>query len=147
MAGILLIATGMILSFQDFVIPSPEIPWEGELLKKNIISVLGSLLGACALIFFFFRYALPGISNVMAGPYLSATLAASHVDSGHSATVSVGDRGVVTKPLRPSGSVRINNEIHDVISEGEFMNKGTLVKVVEIQSNRIMVAERPDNEQ
>ncbi|RLC16948.1 MAG: serine protease [Deltaproteobacteria bacterium] len=146
-AGILLVATGMILSFQDFVIPSPEIPWEAELLKKNIISVVGSLLGACVLIFLLFRYALPGVSSVMAGPYLSATLEASHVDSGYSARVSVGDRGVVTKALRPSGSVRIGNEIYDVISEGEFMDKGTPVEVMEIQSNRIMVTGSPANEQ
>ena len=138
-AGIVLMAIGMILSFQDFVIPSPDLPWEAELLQKNIIIVLGSFMGAALLIIFFFRFVLPKISQVLPGPYLSATLAQSHVDSDTSMNVSVGDTGVVTKPLRPSGWVSIGHDMHDVISDGEFIDKGRLVVITEIHANRIMV--------
>jgi len=46
---------------------------------------------------------------------------------------------VVTKPLRPSGWVSIGHDMHDVISDGEFIDKGRLVVITEIHANRIMV--------
>ncbi|MDM8552298.1 NfeD family protein, partial [Desulfobacterales bacterium HSG2] len=141
--GIALMAIGMILSFQDFVIPSPDIPWEAELLQKNIITVLGSFLGAAILIIIFFRFVLPKISAVVSGPCLSSDLAHAHVDSDTSLNVSVGDSGSVVKPLRPAGSVRIGSDIYDVISEGDFIDKGQAVVITEIQANRIMVALKP----
>jgi membrane-bound serine protease (ClpP class) len=145
--GTALMALGLILSLQDFVIPDPQVPWEAELLKKNVMQVTGSLIVSFLLMLLFFRYLFPKISLVFPGPYLSATLAESHVDSDTSVIISVGDTGVVVKPLRPSGSADIKGEIYDVISEGDFIEKGESVKVIEIQSNRIMVARRPADEQ
>lgn len=138
--GILLIVAGMVLSFQDFVIPDPEIPWEMELLEKNMITVLGSLLGAVLLILLFLRYVFPKMSQMIAGPYLSATLAESRVGTGAVIPVSAGDRGVVIKPLRPSGSVGIGDETYDVVSEGEFVDRGQTVIVIQVRGNRIVVA-------
>ncbi|MDM8524685.1 NfeD family protein [Desulfococcaceae bacterium HSG8] len=137
-SGIALMAAGMVLSLQDFVIP--EFPWETEILKKNIISVLGSLIGSFVMSLFFLRYVFPKVSRTLPGPYLSATLAHSHVDSDMPSDVLVGNMGVVKKTLRPAGSIRVGDEVHDVISEGEFIEKGETVIVTEIRSNRIMVA-------
>ena len=136
-AGIVLIAAGMILSFQNFIVPDPEIPWETELLEKNILTVAGSVLASFVLIFLFFRYGFPGFSRIIPGPYLSATLAGSRSDM--TVAASAGDKGIVVKPLRPSGTVRIGNELFDVISDGEFVAKDQTVIVTEIYGNRIMV--------
>ncbi len=141
-AGITLMAVGMILSLQDFVLPSPDVPWEAELLWRNVVTVLGSFLGSALLIIIFFRLILPKLSYVIPGPFLSATLADSHVDSDVPVRVSVGDRGVVVKPLRPSGSARIGNDIYDVVSEGEFIKRGQAVVVLEMQGNRVVVVLR-----
>ena len=135
--GIALIAAGMILSFQNFIVPDPEIPWEIELLEKNILTVAGSFFGAFLLIFLFFRYGFPGFSRMIPGPYLSATLAGSRSDM--KVSVSAGDLCTVVKPLRPSGTVRIGDELFDVISDGDFITKGQTVIVTEICGNRIMV--------
>lgn len=146
-AGTALMALGLILSLQDFVIPDPRVPWEVELLKKNVMDVIGSLIVSFLLMLLFFRYLFPKISLVLPGPYLSATLEQSHVDSDTAIAVSPGDIGTVIKPLRPSGSISIRGEIYDVISEGDFIEKGETVNVIEIQANRIMVARRPADEQ
>jgi len=127
----------MILSFQNFIVPDPEIPWEIELLEKNILTVAGSFFGAFLLIFLFFRYGFPGFSRMIPGPYLSATLAGSRSDM--KVSVSAGDLCTVVKPLRPSGTVRIGDELFDVISDGDFITKGQTVIVTEICGNRIMV--------
>jgi membrane-bound serine protease (ClpP class) len=139
-AGMLIMALGMVLSLQDFVIPAPEFPWQRGILQRNALTVLGSLLGSFVLILLFFRYVLPRISSLVPGPYLSATLAKSHVDSDVQVKVSVGDRGVVTKPLRPSGCARIGERVFDVITDGEFVDKGESITVTQIQANSIVVS-------
>jgi len=48
--------------------------------------------------------------------------------------------------LRPSGKVRIQEKIFDVVSEGEFIEKGITVVIKEIVGNRIIVARKPEDE-
>lgn len=144
-AGMAFIATGMALSFQDFVIPKPEMPWQREILEKNIITMFISLFGSVILLVLFFRYVLPKLSKVISGPYLSTTLAESHVTSEASIEASVGDSGVVIKTLRPSGTAKIGDKVYDVITDGEFVNKDEQVIVTELKGNHIVVTRRTDN--
>jgi membrane-bound serine protease (ClpP class) len=146
-AAIAMLAVGMILSLQNFVLPNPEIPWEAPLLRQNVITVFGSLLGSAVLIFIFLRYIFPKLSGMVKGPYLTKTLAQSHVDSDAPVSVSIGDKGIVIKPLRPAGTVKIGEELYDVVSDGEFVAKGESVVVAEIQANRIMVSRSRKDEQ
>ncbi len=138
-AGILCITAGMVLAFQDFVIPNPEFPWEFDLLMKNIVLVLCSFICAFITSMLIIRYVFPKISSVVEGPYLSATLKESHADSKESMSARVGDTGIVSTFLRPSGKAKIGKEKFDVITEGEFLEKGTPVEIMEISGNRIIV--------
>ena len=145
-AGLLFIAAGAILALQDFVIPDPSFPWQAELLVKNTLHVLGAFFMAIILAFLGLRYILPRLSLVIQGPYLDTTLKDSHADSVEAGGANVGDLGIAMTFLRPSGKVKIKTEIFDVITEGEFMQKGTPVKISEIKGNRIIVSRRPDHE-
>ncbi|MEE8540576.1 MAG: NfeD family protein [Desulfobacterales bacterium] len=145
-AGLLFIAAGAILALQDFVIPDPSFPWQAELLVKNIVQVLGAFFMAIILAFLFLRYILPRLSLVVQGPYLDTTLKDSHADSVEARGANVGDLGIAMTSLRPSGKVKIKTEIFDVITESEFMQKGTPVKISEIKGNRIIVSRKPDHE-
>lgn len=138
-SGLALLTVGMILSFQGFVIPRPEMPWQMDLLQKNFLMIIGSLAGSFILFFIFFRFLAPYISAVVPGPYLTADLSKSHIDSDMEKSVYIGDKGVVTKPLRPTGSAEINGRIYDVITEGEFIEKSAAIVVTEIRSNKIVV--------
>lgn len=51
----------------------------------------------------------------------------------------VGSEGVVAMDLRPSGKVRINDALVDVVSEGGFIGKGTPIKVISAEGARVMV--------
>jgi membrane protein implicated in regulation of membrane protease activity len=53
----------------------------------------------------------------------------------------LGAIGVAATTLRPSGKARIGDEYLDVIAEGDFINPGTRVQVIEIEGNRIVVKE------
>jgi membrane-bound serine protease (ClpP class) len=138
-AGMGFIAVGMVLSMQEFVIPKPSFPWQGELLRHNLLMVLLSLCGSLVLLLLFFRYVFPELGRVISGPYLSETLASSRIESESRPKVAVGDRGVVVNPLRPSGKVEIGDEVFDVTTEGGFCDKGTPVTVTKVQGTRIVV--------
>ncbi len=139
-AGFLCIAIGMVLSFQDFVIPDPTLPWQQEILISNISQVIGSLLFAFIFSLFFMRYLFPHLGKIVDGPYLSSSLANSHADSVEASSVQAGDAGVALTYLRPSGKIKIGNDTFDAISQGEFIEKDKSVTIIEIKGNRVIVA-------
>jgi len=141
--GILLMMTGMVLSFQSFVIPKPEFPWQYAVFMENILRVAISILGSVLLIFVFFRYFFVRLSTVVKGPYLSATLQGTAAEGTAGFVPCVGDRGKVITPLRPSGKICIDGEECDVVTEGQFIDKGAEVAVIQIQGNRIVVSITP----
>ena len=53
----------------------------------------------------------------------------------------VGKRGVCLNTLRPSGNADIDGKKVDVVSEGEFINKGSMVEVVRVEGVRVLVKE------
>lgn len=50
-----------------------------------------------------------------------------------------GKTGIAINDLRPAGTVEIDNERYDVISDGEHIPKNTTVKVTRVQGNYLIV--------
>lgn len=134
-----MIAAGLVLSFQGFVVPDPSFPWEGALLMKNLAQVLGSFMLAFLISLFMIRFVLPQLSKIINGPYLEATLSNSHVDVTTALGLKPGDTGIAHSFLRPSGKVMINNKKIDAITQGEFIDQGTPVMIDKIEQNRVIV--------
>ncbi|MFP4014138.1 MAG: NfeD family protein [Chitinispirillaceae bacterium] len=137
--GILLMMVGMVLSFQNFVIPQPEFPWQAEILFRNLLRVVLSIFGAVVLIYIFFRYFFERLGTIVQGPYLAASLEGVRADSETAKMPRVGNKGTTITSLRPAGKVSVEGEIYDVVAEGEFMDSGTPIIVSQIQGNRIVV--------
>ncbi len=51
----------------------------------------------------------------------------------------VGAQGIATTDLRPSGKAEINHELVDVIAEGEPIDRGSPLIVIEAHANRVIV--------
>ncbi|AIE60792.1 NfeD family protein [Bacillus methanolicus] len=62
-----------------------------------------------------------------------------------SRTELVGLEGYALTALRPSGTVVINDERIDVVSEGSFIQKNARVRVVKAEGPRVIVREIPDS--
>jgi membrane-bound serine protease (ClpP class) len=133
------IALALIFSFQDFVIPSPKMPWEGQLMMNNSIKVLGSAVVAWLLSIVLFRLILPKSSQLVSGPYLDTNLADAHVTDQSTMRLDIGDTGIARTLLRPSGKMAIGKDIFDVVTQGEFIQQGSEVRVLNIKGTRIIV--------
>jgi len=140
-AGFTCIGLGMILSFQDFVLPDPNLPWQQDILIDNLTKVLGSFVVAFVSSLVFLSYFFPRLGKLVKGPYLDTTLAESHADSHEAWEVKVGELGTAATFLRPAGKARFGERDIDVVTEGDFIEKGAKVKILDIKGNRVVVTE------
>ncbi len=51
----------------------------------------------------------------------------------------LGLEGVAITPLRPSGIARLRDRRYDVVTEGEMIDKGVPVVVIDVTGNRVVV--------
>lgn len=58
---------------------------------------------------------------------------------GEERMLLIGKEGVATTPLRPAGIIEIEGEPYDAVSEGAFIPQGVPVRVVKVESTRIVV--------
>ncbi|WP_093060792.1 nodulation protein NfeD [Psychrobacillus sp. OK028] len=58
----------------------------------------------------------------------------------------VGKLAVTMTPLRPSGTIRIDNERIDAVSDGSFIGKDKQVKIIKVEGSRIVVREAVEGE-
>lgn len=139
-AGILCMIAGLVLSLQGFVLPDPSMPWQMDLMISNLIEVLGAIVAAFLVSLFMLRYVLPRLSVVVHGPYLETTLGDARAEAVANRGANVGDRGVALTPLRPSGKIKVGPELYDVVTEGDFLEKGTPVIIIAVRGNVLVVS-------
>lgn len=130
--------------------PPGEIPWPDWKVggwDPILDSLVGVSLGFVGFVFvavLFAKY-LPKISV-----FNRLTLAAAKkggatapiittTPEAKSVALSVDDVGIVVATLRPAGQAQFEKAIADVVTEGEFIDKGQAVMITEIHGNRVVV--------
>ncbi|TET37436.1 MAG: hypothetical protein E3J72_05930 [Planctomycetota bacterium] len=126
------------------------------------LAALGCFVGGC--VFAFYANQTFGmiftLGNLIAVPiivyllikYLPKTGVGRHLirikPSSEEKTVSdqvkknkrfMGAHGVAVSMLRPAGIAEIDGERIDVVTEGVFLDPGTLLEVIEVSGNRLVV--------
>jgi membrane-bound serine protease (ClpP class) len=51
----------------------------------------------------------------------------------------IGRKGKAVTTLHPTGKMEVNNHTLDVVTDGEYIEKGQFVEIIEIRGNRIVV--------
>ncbi len=138
-SALVVLAAGLVLSFQNFVLPDPALPWEGDLMLQNLGMVMGCAVGALLVSLLTIRFVLPGLSTIVKGPYLSASLQDSHAGSSEGEGIRPGDEGLSVTTLRPSGKARINGRKVDAVTQGDFIEPDTPVQVIQVSAGRVIV--------
>ncbi len=62
----------------------------------------------------------------------------------HRSGVTIGEVGITDSALRPAGKARFGKRFVDVITDGEFISKGSKVQVVDTIGSRVLVCEVSD---
>ncbi len=138
LAGLVMIAAGLVFSFQRFVLPDPSMPWQENILITNLGHVVGEFLLALLVSICTIRFVLPKFSKIK-GPYLDTTLEKAHVNSAETSDIKPGDSGIAYTFLRPSGKIIINHKKRDAITKGEFIEKGAEIVIDTIKQNHVIV--------
>ena len=146
--GIVCIAAALIFSQQDFIVP--EFSWQTDILLKNAARIGLIFLGSFT-IFGLTLFVVPrtGIfRRLVLGPAGSGSSAvAAGADTSPEAEnpgglIRTGDQGEAISELRPAGTARISGRRVSVQTQGEFLEAGTRVEVLEVWGSRIVVRER-----
>ncbi|HNV72628.1 MAG TPA: NfeD family protein, partial [Candidatus Ozemobacteraceae bacterium] len=132
-AGIIVIMSGLGLSF-----------WKLDLRLAVIYTIL-SILALIGLVF----WALYVFPHTATGKKFVLETRIS-VEDGYTTTLElqkyVGQEGVAASDLRPSGIARIGDERLDVVSDGDFIPRGTRIKVIQAKQTNLVVAKLPEPE-
>ena len=132
-AGIVLMIAGLFLGLlSDF----PLI--DGDILSTAIMQLAGSFLLSGIIIFMLVK-TLPKTTM------WNKLILNDNIDekSGYTANKKfshlVKKEGVALTDLRPAGTVIINEVRYDVVTQGEYIEKGNKIKVIEIEGSKIVV--------
>lgn len=131
--GILALATSFILSFLG------HLPSQSDLFIA-LLSVVSALTATLVGTIFFFKR-LPRI-----GPFkkliLTSTVSAPHKVATTPPPLTIGDCGITTSDLRPSGNAQFEHHLQDVITQGEYIKQGIDIEITEVHGNRIVVHQK-----
>ncbi|MBP8303265.1 MAG: hypothetical protein KBE04_03955 [Phycisphaerae bacterium] len=133
---------GMLVKNSPGRLPWPQTPLDWDVFTDGALGLLMGLGGfaVCAVVL---ARTLPRLSM-----FRGLVLAPSRGDprdekggggiSGRSEP-QVGDVGIVVSTLRPAGSVRFGQLLADCVTQAEFLQPGTQVRVTEVHGNRVVV--------
>jgi membrane-bound ClpP family serine protease len=140
LGGGALIVASLVLASQTFILPRNE--YEFHQFPRSLFMVAASGGGVIAGLVMLRRYLhrAPLIRRVVLAPPEGEELdergrRESLVDFRH----LIGQQGLTTTPLTPSGKARFGQQRIDVITEGMAVPRGATVVVVEVLGNRVIV--------
>ena len=130
--GILVIVYGL------YMLLIPEVPVSDEIISQAadglVIGIVGGLIG----LFFLVKIMIKSdFWKKLTSPDIQKK------EDGYSNTLGwenlIGLNGHADSDLHPSGWVKVNNQRVFVVSEGEFIDKGSNVNILSVDGNRIVV--------
>jgi len=113
------------------VLVSVYLAFQGEMLTLGWILVAVSILSVPALIILWIKV----LNRVMANKTTQQGTSGAQMHLKN----LVGREGVAMTQLRPSGTARIGDMKVDVVAESEVIERNARVKVIEVESNRVVV--------
>lgn len=120
-------------------LPNTDLAW--EMLQTGLLSMCIGFIAAIAAIIALAQYLprMPVASRlVLAGPAPEQVQGTAAPDEEED-NVVVGSMGMVEGTCRPAGRVRFGDRLVDAVSNGEFIEAGTAVKVIQREGNRVVV--------
>ncbi len=142
-SGIALVVASLVLVTLERMPETSEDWWNvGATVTTLGISLVAAIIGACILAWYLPH--IPIASRLVLKPPAESESGYDQDALGgkpEQAQALLGAIGVAATTLRPAGKARFGDEFLDVIAEGDYVNPGSRVQVIEIEGNRIVVKE------
>jgi membrane-bound ClpP family serine protease len=142
LTGGLLVVASVVLASQTFFLPANAYQL-GEF-RNSLVTVAAAAVGVVVGIAMLRKYLphTPVFNRVLLNPPQGAereAIAASEALADYSHLV--GRNGTTITQLMPAGKARFGEDLVDVLSSGEFVDRGASVTVVSAHGNRVVVKE------
>ncbi|MFO1522037.1 MAG: NfeD family protein [Kiritimatiellia bacterium] len=118
----------------DWIPAAADIPGLGGALLRMLLVLAGSTAGMM-----FLATWLPRSSLVNSRLVLGQSLPRGNSLPAGSAGLAAGETALASTDLRPAGKVEKDGNLFDVVSSGDFIPRGTKVRVMHIEGARIVV--------
>ncbi len=143
-----LIIGSLVLASQTFILPQNS--YQTEQFPYSIMTVAAAGGGVLSAIYFLQKYfdKSPFTRAMVLSPPTGAELEElEHRESLTHREHLLGKRGVTTSPLVPGGKARFGDDLVDVMSDGDVIEKGVAVSVEEVHGNivRVRALEPPNS--
>ena len=144
--GISLVLGSLVMASRRVVIP--ETSEQLTSLGYDVLTVLGAFAGFIVAILLLSNYIgdIPGLSRLtLKPPVLLEGASGQTIDPSAEELlpgwqrIEVGDVGETISPLRPSGKMQVDDFTVDVVTEGDFVDRGSQVTVIGKQGSRVVV--------
>ena len=140
LGGGFLVLLSLILASQTFILPQNE--YQFGRLQRSLLTIAGAGAGIIAVGWFLRKWLprAPILNRILLPP--PAGEEAENIRR-HEALVNlddlVGAHGAATTQLTPCGKARFRDMLVDVITDGDIIDRGATVEVVEVHGNRVIV--------
>jgi membrane-bound serine protease (ClpP class) len=146
---------GMLIRNAPDELPWPNTPAQWEALWYNVLALVAGFAGFILSAWLLSRYLpkLPFMSGLVLAPTPAAPggggsqISMTSPPESSATGVQVGDAGEVIATLRPAGKARFGEAIVDVVADGEFLQPGTPVEIIEISGSRVVVRKIEQNDE
>jgi membrane-bound serine protease (ClpP class) len=136
--GTIAVLAALVLAMTGRLPSEPIIPSWGRL-QMPLAKVFGAMLGAMISAALLARW-LPKSTLFKKMELAAATSSAEgYTTSSSDARALLGSMGVAETNLRPSGKGRFGDQLVDVVTEGDLIERGEPIKIVEVQGSRVVV--------
>jgi membrane-bound ClpP family serine protease len=145
LGGGLLIIASLVLASQTFALPHND--YQFAQFQQSLLILAGAVGGTICLAMILNRWLpkTPVLGRIVHQPFTEEELArVSHNESLAHFDALLGARGTATTQLVPGGKALFGERLVDVMADGQFIERGQPVEVVEVEGYRVIV--RPADE-
>ncbi len=140
--GIVMVSISVVLAAQSFLIPLNVRDFEK--LPNSLFPLVGAGFGIVAAVLLLPRLLpdTPFLRNVILAPPKKPELdLGNQTDSEATANLAylMGQQGIAVTKLMPSGRAQFGDQVCDVITQGQVVEKGEAIEVIEAIANRVVV--------
>jgi membrane-bound serine protease (ClpP class) len=138
LVGSALVLVSIVMVCQGFLIPNTESELRTLAGTMAMIVVSGGIFVGVAIVITRRMETLPLLNRLMLAPPDAAT-EAKGLAAGGEGPLAAGAVGVAHTPLRPGGKGRFGERTIDVMASGDFLDRGTPIRVVRVTGNQVWV--------